>query len=81
MAMIAQQLVDSHGASKRQAAGRPLLKLAGKMLIKSFETVLDWQARSRERRQLLGLSDQALKDIGVNRADAEFEGSKPSWRR
>ena len=44
-------------------------------------TVIDWQYQSRERRQLLGLSDHALKDFGASRADAEREGSKPFWRR
>jgi uncharacterized protein YjiS (DUF1127 family) len=39
----------------------------------------DWQARAKERRQLLGLSDAALKDFGANRADADAEGSKAMW--
>jgi uncharacterized protein YjiS (DUF1127 family) len=43
-------------------------------------TLLDWLYRARERRQLLGLSDAALKDFGANRADAVSEGDKPFWR-
>ena len=39
--------------------------------------LLEWQERARQRRQLLALSDGALKDFGVSRADAEGEGSKP----
>lgn len=42
--------------------------------------LLDWLYRARERRQLLGLSDAALKDFGANRADAVGEGDKPFWR-
>jgi uncharacterized protein YjiS (DUF1127 family) len=42
--------------------------------------LLDWLYRARERRQLLGLSDAALKDFGGNRADAVGEGDKPFWR-
>ena len=36
--------------------------------------------RRRQRRALLALSDHALKDIGLNRADAFAEGTKPFWR-
>lgn len=42
--------------------------------------LIDWQYRARERRQLLGLSDGALKDFGASRTDAEGEGGKPFWR-
>jgi len=42
--------------------------------------LLEWQARARQRRQLLALSDGALKDFGASRADAEGEGSKPPWQ-
>ena len=42
--------------------------------------LLDWLYRARERRQLLGLSDAALKDFGANRVDAVGEGNKPFWR-
>ncbi len=31
---------------------------------------LDWLERRRQRRQLLQLSDEMLKDIGLSRADA-----------
>ncbi|MGE0024222.1 MAG: DUF1127 domain-containing protein [Hyphomicrobium sp.] len=34
---------------------------------------------ARERRQLMALDEQALKDIGVSRADAYREGSRPFW--
>ena len=43
--------------------------------------LLEWQERARQRRQLLALSDGALKDFGASRADAEDEGSKPAWQR
>jgi uncharacterized protein YjiS (DUF1127 family) len=42
--------------------------------------LLDWQCRARQRRQLLGLSDVALKDFGASRADAVQEGDKAFWR-
>jgi len=42
--------------------------------------LLEWQERARQRRQLLALSDGALKDFGASRADADGEGSKPGWQ-
>ena len=43
--------------------------------------LLEWQERARQRRQLLALSDGALKDFGASRADAEGEGGRPFWPR
>ncbi|KAF1056177.1 MAG: hypothetical protein GAK44_00297 [Pseudomonas delhiensis] len=40
---------------------------------------LFWQ-RIRTRRQLLELDDAQLSDIGLSRADAVREGSRPFWR-
>lgn len=34
---------------------------------------------ARERRQLMALDERALKDIGLNRADAHGEWSRPFW--
>ncbi len=39
-----------------------------------------WLVRSRQRRQLLQLTDQQLNDIGISRYDALQEASKPMWR-
>jgi uncharacterized protein YjiS (DUF1127 family) len=39
-----------------------------------------WRRRAHERRELAGLSDLMLQDIGVTRADAEFLANKPFWR-
>ncbi|SEG07582.1 DUF1127 domain-containing protein [Marinobacterium lutimaris] len=39
-----------------------------------------WHARARQRRQLAQLPAEMLKDIGVSRADALNEASKPFWR-
>lgn len=48
-------------------------------------TLVAWLQLCAERRSqrldLLELSDNLLKDIGVSRADAVAEGTKPSWRR
>lgn len=39
-----------------------------------------WYARAHERRALMELDERLLRDIGVTRADAEHEASKPFWR-
>lgn len=39
-----------------------------------------WIERSRQRRELAALSDYQLRDIGLSRADAHWEYSKPFWR-
>jgi uncharacterized protein YjiS (DUF1127 family) len=38
-----------------------------------------WHERARQRRELLGLNDRELHDIGFSRADAAREGEKPFW--
>ena len=39
-----------------------------------------WLERRRQRRALLELNDHLLKDIGLSRADAWQEGTKPFWQ-
>jgi uncharacterized protein YjiS (DUF1127 family) len=49
-------------------------------LLTAVLTAVDtWIERHRQRNALLELNDAMLKDIGVSRADAEREGSKPFW--
>ncbi len=38
-----------------------------------------WYELHRERELLASLSDDALKDIGVSRADVEHESIRPFW--
>lgn len=42
--------------------------------------VATWSERRAERWQLLSLDDRMLKDIGISRADAWVEATKPMWR-
>ena len=41
--------------------------------------LLCWQELARQRRALLTLDDRMLKDIGITRADAQLEASRPFW--
>ena len=38
-----------------------------------------WHELARQRRQLAALSDAALKDLGLSRADALQEVDRPVW--
>jgi len=41
--------------------------------------ITEWQRRVRSRRELEGLSDATLRDIGIMRCDARREMNKPFW--
>ena len=67
--MSALHLTDHaiHARAPRNVAG--LLSLIG-----------EWVHRIESRRELAGLCDRALRDIGVTRVDAMREAEKPFWR-
>jgi len=44
-----------------------------------LQTVARWHRQSCERAELASMSDEALKDIGLSRADVEREISRPFW--
>lgn len=48
---------------------------------KIMDTLYSWQERSRLRSQLRGLDDHFLKDMGIGKADAYDEYSKPFWKK
>lgn len=48
-------------------------------ILQVFEKAAQAYRVYRERRALLALSDHALKDIGLSRADAYREASRPLW--
>lgn len=45
-----------------------------------WETLFTWRQRVSQRRRLASLEDHRLKDLGISRADAKREASKPFWR-
>ncbi len=49
--------------------------------VRAWRTIEIWQERARQRRALDGLSDAALKDIGLTKADVWSEVQKPRWRK
>ena len=44
------------------------------------ETVLAWQQRAHERRQLAAMHERLCKDLGLSNADLWNEIRKPFWR-
>ncbi len=50
------------------------------MLTVALDQVGLWQERSRSRQALLSMDDRALRDIGLDRASADYEGNLPFWR-
>jgi len=69
-------------ASADRAGSRPAdpVRAAWEAAFAAIDTVLCWQERARQRRQLLEMDDRLLSDIGVTRAEAEAEFEKPFWR-
>ena len=47
----------------------------------AVDALSTWFERARERRHLHSLDEHMLKDIGVTRADVEFEAAKYFWMR
>jgi len=44
-----------------------------------LQKIARWHELNRERTTLAGMSDEALKDIGLSRADVEREVIRPFW--
>ncbi len=44
-----------------------------------WRQVVRWHELAQERRMLAGLSDSALHDLGLSRADVEHEAVRPFW--
>jgi len=59
---------------------RAIVGLPVRILLKMLNAAFEWQEVYRQRRALLALSDEMLKDIGISRSQADFEGSKSFWR-
>lgn len=69
------------------AARRPFSESAAegvrqgsRAVLSVFDTLCLWRERAWQRRQLAGLSDHMLTDIGISRAEAWMECNKPFWK-
>ena len=65
------------------APGPALLMVSrdiGPLVDRTVERLAEWHNQHDGRRQLMGLDDRHLKDLGISRCDAEREYRKPFWR-
>jgi uncharacterized protein YjiS (DUF1127 family) len=58
--------------------GRAMALLAGAVAV-GVDTIMTRAELARSRRQLAELDERLLRDIGLDRATARFEASKPFW--
>jgi uncharacterized protein YjiS (DUF1127 family) len=74
-------MMADHGSElfARKALPLRLRRGLAAWLLRAIELVLSWQEVARQRRSLLELDDRLLKDIGITRADAQREASRPFW--
>ncbi len=65
MTTIETHISADLGTDHRRVAPRDMVTAALETFTGMVNTLMDWQYRARERRQLLGLSDRALQDFGA----------------
>ncbi len=58
--------------------GRAVSLLAGTVVV-GIEKVMTRAELARSRHQLAQLDERMLRDIGIDRATARFEATKPFW--
>jgi len=58
--------------------GRAVALLAGSVVV-GIEKVMTRAELARSRNQLAQLDERLLRDIGIDRATARFEATKPFW--
>ena len=81
MTMLLDQFHESPAAApRRNRSLSAMLLAADAAALRAVSVLQSWLERARQRRELLGLGDRALKDFGASRCDAAEEGSKPFWR-
>jgi len=74
------QFIDTNDTSEKISPERVIETPKKKNLIERiFSTLLLWQQNYASRRELAILSQQQLKDIGINRSEALEEARKPFW--
>ncbi|EBA17751.1 hypothetical protein RSK20926_18472 [Roseobacter sp. SK209-2-6] len=59
---------------------RPALPVLAQAAVAFAVLVTKWSGRQRTRQHLRHLSAEQLKDIGLTREEAHYEGTLPFWR-
>jgi len=68
----------SHASASSFSFGRAVAQLAGTVVV-GIEKVMTRAELARSRNQLAQLDERLLRDIGIDRATARFEATKPFW--
>jgi len=69
------------GGNREDAISRgPTNPFAASIVSRALAWLAEAGRRYRTRHALATLDDMALKDIGLNPADADYEANKPFWR-
>jgi uncharacterized protein YjiS (DUF1127 family) len=58
----------------------PMVRGGGRAFHSLVLTWREWRRRVHDRRELAGLSDEMLHDIGISRAEALYLANRPFWR-
>ncbi|MBT0964035.1 DUF1127 domain-containing protein [Denitromonas iodatirespirans] len=70
--------------TQKTCAPAPLRAELGTVLQQALRaariTLKTWIKRSRDRRDLREMEEHLLRDVGISRGQANFEGNKPFWR-
>ena len=61
---------------RRHSLGRRI----GAAALAAVDQIREWRERARSRQALLRLDDHMLRDLGIDRATAQYRGSRPFWR-
>ena len=80
--MSTQEAARPTGSSQSPflAPLRAVATVITRVFLAAAESTPSWYDRWRQRQALMRLDDHLLKDIGVSRADADLEGTKPFWK-
>lgn len=68
------------GRAMPRVQGKDRFTSARDILIRAFDILGDWQDRMLERRQLMGMSERGLHDLGLTRDGIDAEATKPFWK-
>ena len=69
-----------YGQAPAKATAGTFISALADNIRRCLHTLEQWNDRAAQRRSLLELDDRMLTDIGIGRADAWTEGTKPFWR-
>lgn len=77
---MSTQAACQSSCADRRAPSSGLADLVSGLIGRAVTTLLDWQERASQRRDLRSFGPHMLKDLGLDPADVEREVSKPFWR-